>query len=152
MKIKFIAPYPGAVSSGIFGADGNEVPIGTVIDVEKEPTDLRGRYEVVEGDTAGKAAVTNPTDGGPLNKAAVTTDGENPKPGAETAPQSLTDDGSSGTAPSVPVYEARDKGEGWWAIYDAAGNQVGKSLRKDDAAAFNSLSAEDKAEFVKQDA
>jgi hypothetical protein len=151
MKIKFIAPYAGASSSGIFGADGKEIPLGTEVEVEKEPIDLRGRYEVVSGgNDEGKTAVNNPVDGGPLNKAAVTTDGENPKPGAENAPLSQTDNGTAGGS-SIPVYEARDKGEGWWGIYDADGNQVGKSIRKDEAAKFNALSDEVKAEFVKQD-
>lgn len=150
MRIKVIAPYVGALFSGIFGADGKEIEIGSVLDVEKEPIDWGRRYEVVEGSTEGKTSVTNPVSGGPLNKAAVTTDGETPKPGAENAPQSQMDKGTDGGS-SIPAYEARDKGEGWWGIFDADGNQVGKSLRKDDAAGFNELSAEEKAEFVKQD-
>lgn len=151
MRIKFIAPFPGAISSGIFGADGKEIPIGTTIDVAAEPTDLRGRYEVVEGSTEGKTPIINPADGGPLNKAEVTSDGENPKPGAENAPQSLTNNGAA-DASNHAAYEARDLGTGWWGVFGADGNQVGKSMRKDDAAAFNTLSAEEKADFVKQDA
>lgn len=44
-------------------------------------------------------------------------------------------------------FEAKDKGAGWWAIYDAGGKEV-KSLRKDDAEIFNSLSDENKAAEV----
>lgn len=151
MKIKVLAPFVGATLSGIFGADGKEIEIGTVLEVENEPKDWGRRYEVVEaGPAEGQTPVINPVDGGPLNKTAVTTDGENPKPGAENAPLSLTNDGTAGTA-TPSAYEARDLGTGWWGIFGADGNQVGKSMRKDDAAAFNGLSDEDKAEFVKQD-
>lgn len=48
--------------------------------------------------------------------------------------------------PKAP-FVAKDKGGGWWAIYDADGKEV-KSLRKDDAEIFNSLSDEDKAAHV----
>lgn len=44
-------------------------------------------------------------------------------------------------------FEAKDKGAGWWAIYDADGKEV-KSLRKDDAEIFNALSDADKAAEV----
>lgn len=44
-------------------------------------------------------------------------------------------------------YEAKDKGAGWWAIYDADGKEV-RSLRKDDAEIFNALSDADKAAEV----
>lgn len=44
-------------------------------------------------------------------------------------------------------YSAKDKGGGWWAIYDADGKEV-KNLRKDDAEIFNALSDEDKAAHV----
>lgn len=45
-------------------------------------------------------------------------------------------------------FEARDKGQGWWAIYDADGAEVGKAMRKDDAEAFNAASDDDKAAFL----
>lgn len=44
-------------------------------------------------------------------------------------------------------FLAKDKGGGWWAIYDADGKEV-KSLRKDDAEIFNALTDEDKAAHV----
>ncbi|WP_312416683.1 hypothetical protein [Shinella sp.] len=44
-------------------------------------------------------------------------------------------------------FEAKDKGAGWWAIYDADGKEV-RSLRKDDAEIFNALSDADKATEV----
>lgn len=55
---------------------------------------------------------------------------------------------SAGGAP----YEVRETSPGWYQIFDAAGAEVGKKLRKDDADAFAALSAEDQAEFVKADA
>lgn len=51
-----------------------------------------------------------------------------------------------------PPYEVKEASPGWYQIYDAAGAEVGKKLRKDDADAFAALSAEDQAEFVKADA
>lgn len=51
-------------------------------------------------------------------------------------------------APTAP-YEARDKGHGWWGIFDSKGTPIGESIRKDDAAAFNEMSDEDKEEYVK---
>lgn len=41
-------------------------------------------------------------------------------------------------------FEAKDKGNGWWAVFDADGQEV-KALRKDDAETFNVLSDADKA-------
>lgn len=54
MKIEITA-------GGIYGAEGKEVPIGTVLDVAEEPKGWAGRYRVVS-DGKGKAAVTNPAD------------------------------------------------------------------------------------------
>ncbi|NHT75930.1 hypothetical protein G8E10_09590 [Rhizobiaceae bacterium CRRU44] len=51
-------------------------------------------------------------------------------------------------APSAP-FLARDKGHGWWGIFDAKGLQIGGAIREPEAASFNELSDEDKAEYVK---
>jgi hypothetical protein len=64
MRIKIIAPFKGATSSGLYGKPSTEnpsgeIPIGTEIDVEKEPTDWVGRYEVVSGSTEGKEPILN---------------------------------------------------------------------------------------------
>lgn len=50
-------------------------------------------------------------------------------------------------------YEARPKdgSAGWFQVYDSAGVAVGKAMREDDANAFNAMSDEEKAEFVKAD-
>lgn len=53
---------------------------------------------------------------------------------------------SSATEFKAP-YVAKDKGAGWWAIYDAEGKEV-RSLRRDDAEVFNALSDDDKAAEV----
>ena len=48
---------------GIYGADG-EVPIGTILTVEAEPTGWAGRYRVVSGGAKeGKTPVINPATG-----------------------------------------------------------------------------------------
>lgn len=69
MRIKIIAPFKGATTSGLYGkpSDDNpsgEIPIGTELDVTKEPTDWVGRYEIVSGSTEGKETIVNPADGG----------------------------------------------------------------------------------------
>jgi hypothetical protein len=53
-------------------------------------------------------------------------------------------------APTAP-FEARDKGQGWWGIFDSKGTQIGGAIRKPEAASFNELSDEDKADYVKSE-
>lgn len=55
MQIKITA-------GGIFGADG-ELPIGTELTLEREPTEWAGRYAVISGDGEGKTAIINPAEG-----------------------------------------------------------------------------------------
>lgn len=66
MKIRIKAPYPGAKSSGIYGADAKEIEIGTEITVKEEPTGWAGRYDVIDSSEAkekgGKTLVVNPAD------------------------------------------------------------------------------------------
>lgn len=108
---------------GIYGSAG-EIAIGSELDVKKEPKGWKGRYEVISGGSKAKTAVTNPaTD--PI----VQTPGDEPK----------------------GPLEARDTGSGWWTIFDADGKEVGKKLRKDNAEAFNEMSDEDRAAFVKDE-
>ena len=76
----------------------------------------------------------------------------------DTVPLPITNDGlkvglvpsevSTAEAPTAP-FVARDKGRGWWAIFDSKGVQVGGSIREEEAESFNALSEEDKAEYVK---
>lgn len=114
MKIRIKAPYTGATSSGIYGADAMELEIGTELTVKEEPIGWAGRYDVIDSsdakDKGGKTAIVNP-------------------------------------AEAKAPFLAKDKGGGWWAIYDADGKEV-KSLRKDDAEIFNALSDEAKAAHV----
>ncbi len=71
MKIRIKAPYAGATSSGIYGKDAKEIPIGTEMDVKEEPTGWAGRYDVISGgDSKAKTAVTNPEDRDALKKQA----------------------------------------------------------------------------------
>lgn len=48
----------------------------------------------------------------------------------------------------VGPFEAKEKSAGWWGIFDAEGNEVGKSIREADAKAFNDMSADDRAAYV----
>ena len=119
MKIRIKAPYPGATSSGIYGADAKEIEIGTELTVKEEPIGWAGRYDVIDGSASDDKAKD--------------------KGGAKTA--------IVNPAEAKAPFQAKDKGGGWWAIYDADGKEV-KSLRKDDAEIFNALSDDDKAKHV----
>lgn len=109
---------------GLYGSAG-EIAVGTELTVKEEPKGWKGRYEVISGSTEGKEPVVNPA---PI----VGTEGQ----------------GGGATEPKAPLA-ARNKGGGWWGIFDADDKEVGKSMREADGVAFNSLSDEDKLEFVK---
>lgn len=150
MRIKIIAPYPGATSTGMFGADGKEIPVGTELTVDEKTFDLpANRYEKLTDSDKGKETVLNPAPGQPINKASDSTDGENPFPGVESAPQSQMDTGTvaAGTTPAKPVYDVESKGGGYYVI-TKDGEPVSKSLRKADIEGFDDLSDEDKAAFA----
>ncbi|MEC5289391.1 MULTISPECIES: hypothetical protein [unclassified Aurantimonas] len=51
-------------------------------------------------------------------------------------------------AAKAGTYEAVDAGRGWFKIHDATGKVVGKSMREDDANAFNAMSDADRAAAV----
>jgi len=64
-------------------------------------------------------------------------------------------DGSNGGGSGVPTgdapvgpFEAREKGRGWWAIYDSKGTQIGGGIREADGVEFNKFSEEEKQEYV----
>ena len=110
MKIRLKAPA-GLSSTGIYGADGVEMPVGHEMEVKEEPKGWAGRYDVLSGgETKGKTAVINP-------------------------------------APSATGYAVKEKGSGWYAI-TKDGQEVTKSLRKDDVDGFDAMSDADKAAFV----
>lgn len=73
----------------------------------------------------------------------------NPWPKAEAA---VPAPAKSSTTDPVAPFEARVKERGWWGIFDATGAQIGGAVRETDATAFNALSEEDKAEYVKAEA
>jgi|GEM_PF-5000296 hypothetical protein len=50
----------------------------------------------------------------------------------------------------VGAYEARETSPGWFKIHDANGNAIGKSMREEEAKAFNALSDADKAAAVSE--
>lgn len=118
MKIRLKAPA-GLSSTGIYGKDGKEMEVGAVLDLKEEPLGWAGRYDILDG--------------------ADSSDKAKDKSGAKTA--------IINPAEAKAPFQAKDKGGGWWAIYDADGKEV-KSLRKDDAEIFNALSDEDKAAHI----
>lgn len=170
MRVKITA-------GGIYGAEGKEIPIGTELVLENEPTGWAGRYEILSADEqpkkSGKTALTNPAGSGKLTEAlaaVLIADGTySIAKGDEVFQTGLTEQlagafnalsedekvahvaelTKSNTKPApVGPFEAKDKGEGWWAVFDAKGEQVGKSIRKADGEAFNGLSDDDKAAYV----
>lgn len=132
MRVKITA-------GGIYGADG-EIPIGTELTVASEPKGWAGRYEIVSRDDGKKTPVTNPSTG-------ATGAGQSGGEGSQTE-AGQTEGGQTGTTTPEGPFEAKDKGEGWWAIFGANDEQVGKSIRKTEGEAFNALSDEDKAAYV----
>ncbi|MDX1028918.1 hypothetical protein GOL90_27965 [Sinorhizobium medicae] len=63
MKIRLKAPA-GLDSTGIYGKDGKEMPVGHEMDVADEPKGWAGRYDILSGsDSKGKVAVTGAGDG-----------------------------------------------------------------------------------------
>ncbi|MQU78400.1 hypothetical protein FB009_109172 [Sinorhizobium medicae] len=69
MKIRLKAPA-GLDSTGIYGKDGKEMPVGHEMDVADEPKGWAGRYDILSGgDSRGKVAVTG--DGGGEAKTAA---------------------------------------------------------------------------------
>lgn len=48
----------------------------------------------------------------------------------------------------VGPFEAREKGRGWWAVYDSKGTQIGGGIREADGVEFNKFSDEEKQEYV----
>jgi hypothetical protein len=52
-------------------------------------------------------------------------------------------------ADPVAPFATKAKTAGWHGIFDANGLQIGKNMREDDAKAFDAMSDEDKAEYVK---
>lgn len=144
MRIRLKAPA-GLASTGIYGADGKEAAVGTEMTVEELPEGWAGRYDVL-GDEDGKEAVINPADGQPINKASDSTDGENPFSGAEKAPQSQMDTGTSSTA-TASAFVVKETAGGWYVI-TKGGEDVTKKFRKDDLDGFETMSDDDKSAFV----
>jgi hypothetical protein len=103
---------------GIYGAEG-ELPVGTQLTLDDEPTAWAGRYQILDPDAKAEKV-----------------DGEGDKDDPDY----------------VPVGPFLASGSGaWWDVLDANGKKV-KRLRKADAEAFNGLSEEDRAEFLKGEA
>jgi hypothetical protein len=60
MKIRLKAPE-GLTSTGIYGKNGEEMPVGHEMEVENEPKGWAGRYDILSGgSTDGKTPLTNP--------------------------------------------------------------------------------------------
>lgn len=45
-------------------------------------------------------------------------------------------------------FEARDKGRGWWGIFDSKGTQIGGGIREAEGKSFNEMTEEEKQEYV----
>lgn len=56
----------------------------------------------------------------------------------------------AGVNPTAP-FEGRDKGSGWWGVFDSTGAQIGPNMRKTEAESFNGLTDDEKAEWVQSE-
>ncbi|MBB4798008.1 hypothetical protein HNP32_001732 [Brevundimonas bullata] len=118
-------------AGGIHDGEGKEIPVGTELTVQGEPTAWAGRYETISaGEKPGKTPVTNPKAG--------------EKPGNDQPPAEFV--------PPVGPFTAKEKSPGWWSIFDGADQPVGKSVRKNDLDGFDSLSDDDKLAFATESA
>lgn len=52
-------------------------------------------------------------------------------------------------AAETPALEAKHRGKGSYSVLDASGAEVMEGLSKEDAEAFNAMTADEKAEYVK---
>lgn len=114
-------------AGGIYDGEGKEIPIGTELEVADPELNDEG-FEVAPHQWAGRFETIS---------------------GSQTGKTGVT---NTDTPPPAGPFEAKDKGEGWWQIVDGAGEQVGKSIRKADGEAFNTLSDDDKAAFAAEHA
>lgn len=56
MKIRLKAPE-GLNSTGIYGKDGKEMPVGFELNLDDEPKGWAGRFDIISGGTKGKEPV-----------------------------------------------------------------------------------------------
>lgn len=110
-------------AGGIYDGAGREVPIGTELEVADHD-------DTTPHPWAGRFETIS---GSRKGKTAVT----NP---------------AAGDAAPVGPFTVGEKSAGWYAIKDAAGNEVGKALRKDDAKAFDTMTDDDKTAFAAEHA
>ncbi|EJL54874.1 hypothetical protein PMI09_02190 [Rhizobium sp. CF122] len=57
MKIRLKAPA-GLNSTGIYGKEGKELPVGFELELDEEPKGWGGRYDILSGSTKGKEPAT----------------------------------------------------------------------------------------------
>lgn len=110
------------IAGGVFGAPTEENPSGEL------PIGTTLTVETVPPELAGRVTVLS---------------------GGE---KTLTVNPAQEAPTSGAPYTVKEASPGWYQIHDAAGAEVGKKLRKDDAEEFEKLSDEDKAEFLKGEA
>ena len=119
MKIRLKAPE-GLTSTGIYGKNGEEMPVGHEMEVKEEPIGWKGRYDILSG-----AKSDTKSDSKADTKTAVV----NPATPPETG------------------YAVKEKGGSWFVI-TKDGEEVTKSFRKADLEGFEEMKDEDKEAFV----
>ena len=125
IRVKLKLPTETATGTGVYGKDGVEYPVGTVLTLPEgqtfEESGLINKADPLDGDvTEAHEPVTNPA----------------AEPEAPTAT----------TGYSV----AESESAGWWVITDKDGAQVGPKLRKADADAFSALKPDEQDEYAAQ--
>lgn len=97
MRIRITQP-------GIFNSNGEQIAVGTELDVKREPTRWAGRYEIIGRGGKGKTATTAATDGSPDGSQGddnLQPTGKNPKDGGKGADAT---DGAEGKSTN-PFYK-----------------------------------------------
>lgn len=72
-----------------------------------------------------------------------------PKPAPAPAPAAVPEVAPAPAPAEKPALEAKHRGKGSYSVLDASGAEVMEGLSKEDAEAFNAMTADEKAEYVK---
>lgn len=143
MKIKNVSPGPRGFNSvsGPVLLDPGEETEAKVFEREKEHIEATGWFEVSGDYTANpESAVATVAQAAPAaNDELEALKRQLAERDAELAKL------KGGNSPS---YEAKHRGGGSYSVIDSEGKEVLEKLSKEDAEAFNAMSAEDRAAYV----
>jgi hypothetical protein len=134
--------------TGVYGPEG-EYPAGHEFllpeGVSFANSGYAGRAELIGNDITDEHVSMTGVEGGADPDAKLPV-GENPDP-TTTGPKA-DDEPSDVEKTADAAYTVEETSQGWWAIKDGDGVQVGKKLRTNEAEAFKAMSADEQAKFA----